>query len=313
MRYRHLGSSGLEVSEIGIGTNNFGGRMNYRQTQAVVHAAIDQGINLLDTADVYSAGVSERYIGRALAGGLRHKAVIATKAGMKWADGPHGAGGSRNRIIDGVNASLERLNTDYIDLFQMHRWDAATPIEETLRTLDDLVKAGKIRYIGNSNYTAWQVVDAAWTARTNGLTQFVSAQPEYSLVVRTPEAELLPACEKYGLGVLPYFPLAAGVLTGKYKKGTPPPTDTRLGKGTAQAAQRWLTDRNYDMVDRLTKVAEGRGHTIHELAFAWLLGRSVVSSVIAGASTPEQVAQNAKATEWRMTPADMAAVDEALK
>jgi aryl-alcohol dehydrogenase-like predicted oxidoreductase len=313
MQYRHLGNSGLEVSEVGIGTNNFGGRMNYRQTQAVVHAALDQGINLLDTADIYSMGVSERYIGRALAGGLRHKAVIATKFGMKWADGPHGLGGSRKRVMDAVDGSLERLQTDYIDLYQMHRWDPATPIEETLRALDDLVKAGKVRYIGNSNYTAWQVVEAAWTSKTLGLAQFVSAQPEYSLLVRGPEAELLPACEKYGLGVLPYFPLAAGFLTGKYKRGTPPPPDTRLGKMPAPAAQRRLADPNFDTLEKLTKFAGDRGHTMHELAFAWLLGRKAVSSVIAGASTPEQVADNAKTVAWRMTADDMKALDDAVK
>ncbi len=312
MLYRHLGNSGLEVSEIGIGTNNFGGRMDYRQTQAVVHAALDEGINLLDTADIYSAGVSERYIGRALAGGTRHKALIATKFGMKWADGPHGQGGSRQRIIEAVNGSLERLQTDYIDLYQIHRWDPVTPIEETLRALDSLVRDGKVRYLGCSNFAAWQVAESAWTARTCSLTPFVSAQPEYSLIQRAPEAELLPACEKYGLGVLPYFPLASGVLTGKYMRGTPPPPGTRLGRGTAQAAQRWLSDRNFEVVERLTKFADSRGHTVHELAFAWLLGRKVVSSVIAGASTPEQVSQNAKAADWRMTVDDMKALDEAV-
>jgi aryl-alcohol dehydrogenase-like predicted oxidoreductase len=313
MLYRHLGNSGLEVSEVGIGTNNFGGRMDYRQTQAVIHAALDAGINLFDTADIYSAGVSERYIGRALAGGQRHRAVIATKFGMKWADGPHGQGGSRKRVTDGVEGSLTRLQTDYIDLFQMHRWDAATPIEETLRALDDLVKAGKVRYIGCSNFSGWQIVESAWTAKTLGLTPFVSAQPEYSLLVRDAEKEVFPACEKYGLGVLPYFPLAMGFLTGKYKRGTPPSPDTRLGKLPAVAAQRRLTDANFDVLERLEKFAGDRGHTVHELAFAGLLGRPVISSVIAGASTPEQVAQNAKAADWRLTADDMKAVEAALK
>ncbi len=314
MLYRHLGNSGLEVSEAGIGTNNFGGRMNYRQSQAVIHAALDHGINLFDTADVYSMGVSERYIGRALrsASGGRQKAIVATKFGMKWADGPHGQGGSRQRIIEGVEASLTRLQTDYIDLYQVHRWDPATPVEETLRALDDLVRAGKVRYIGCSNFTGWQIVESAWTARTLHLTPFVSAQPEYSLVVRDIEAEVLPACEKYGLGILPYFPLALGFLTGKYQRGTPPPPDTRLGKLKA-AADRRLTDVNFDLLGRLEKFCGAHGHTVQELAFAWLLGHRAVSSVIAGASTAEQVAQNAKAIEWRLSPDDMKAVEAAVK
>lgn len=312
MLYRHLGNSGLEVSEVGMGTNNFGGRMNYRQTQAVVNAALDLGINLFDTADIYSMGVSERYIGRALASGLRHKAVVATKFGMKWADGPHGVGGSRKRVTDGVEGSLTRLQTDYIDLFQIHRWDPYTPIEETLRALDDLVRAGKVRYIGCSNFTGWQIVEAAWTAKVGGLTPFISAQPEYSLMVRDIEAEVMPACEKYGLGILPYFPLAMGFLTGKYKRGTPPPADTRLGKQPA-AAQRRLTNEAFDKIERLEKFCEERGHVVQELAFAWLLARKAVSSVIAGASTPDQVALNTKASDWRLTGDDMKAVEAALK
>jgi aryl-alcohol dehydrogenase-like predicted oxidoreductase len=312
MLYRHLGNSGLEVSEAGIGTNNFGGRMNYRQSQAVIHAALDHGINLFDTADTYSMGVSERYIGRAFSGGLRQKAIFATKFGMKWADGPHGQGGSRQRVTEGVEGSLARLQTDYIDLYQVHRWDPVTPVEETLRALDDLVRAGKVRYIGCSNFTGWQIVESAWTARVNHLTPFVSAQPEYSLVVRDIEAEVLPACEKYGLGILPYYPLAHGFLTGKYKRGEPPAASTRLGKLKA-AADRRLTDVNFELLGRLEKFCAGRGHTVQELAFAWLLGRRAVSSVIAGASTPEQVEQNAKAIEWRLSPDDMKAVDAAVK
>lgn len=314
MLYRHLGNSGLEVSESGIGTNNFGGRMNFRQSQAVILAALEAGINLFDTADIYSMGVSERYIGRALRSvtGGRRQAIVATKFGMKWADGPHGQGGSRLRVIEGVEGSLTRLQTDYIDLLQVHRWDPATPIEETLRALDDLVRAGKVRYIGCSNFTGWQIAESAWTARSLSLTPFVSAQPEYSLVVRDIEAEVLPACEKYGLGILPYFPLALGFLTGKYRRGEAPAATTRLGKLKA-AADRRLTDANFDLLDRLEKFCASRGHTVQELAFAWLLGHRAVSSVIAGASTPEQVAQNARAIEWRLSADDMKAVDAAVK
>ena len=306
MKYRHLGNSGLEVSEIGIGTNNFGGRLEYQQSEVVVHAALDQGITLFDTADTYSHGQSEQHIGRALKG-RRDQAVIATKAGMKWADGPHGVGASRKRILDGAEASLRRLQTDYIDLFQVHRQDTATPIEETLGALDSLVRDGKVRYVGCSNYDSWRIVEAMWTSRTSHLTPYVSCQPEYSLVVRDIERDILPACESYGLGILPYFPLAMGFLTGKYRRGEPVPEGVRLALAP-QAQPRRLTDANFDKLDKYEAFSKKHSRTVVELAFAWLLARKSVSSVIAGASNTAQVQQNAAACEWVLTPEEAAEV-----
>jgi aryl-alcohol dehydrogenase-like predicted oxidoreductase len=306
MKFRHLGNSGLEVSEIGIGTNNFGGRLEYAQSEVVIHAALDQGINLFDTADIYSHGQSEEHIGRALKG-RRDDAVIATKAGMKWADGPHGVGASRKRIIDGAEGSLRRLQTDYIDLFQVHRQDTATPIEETLSALDSLVRDGKVRYIGCSNYDSWRIVEAMWTSRTSNLASYVSCQPEYSLVVRDIERDILPACEAYGLGILPYFPLAMGFLTGKYRRGEPVPEGVRLAL-SPQAQSRRLTDDNFDRLEKYEAFSKERGKTVVELAFAWLLARKSVSSVIAGASNAEQVKQNAAACEWVLSADEAAEV-----
>lgn len=227
MKYRRLGASGLEVSEIGIGTNNFGGRLDADQSATVVHSALDNGINLFDTANIYSHGVSEEYLGKALAT-RREQAVVATKFGMQWADGPHGKGGSRKHIMDSVEGSLKRLRTEYIDLYQIHRQDPETPVDETLRALDDVIKSGKVRYIGCSNYDAWRISDAIWTSEHLGLARFVSSQPEYSMIVRDIETDILPACANYGLGILPYFPLAHGFLTGKYKRGQDVPEGTRL-------------------------------------------------------------------------------------
>ena len=310
MKFRHLGNSGLEVSEIGIGTNNFGGRLEYRESKAVVLAALDQGINLFDTANIYSHGVSEEYIGRALEG-RRHDAVIATKFGMRWSDGPHGQGGSRKHFMDSLEDSLRRLQTDYIDVYQIHMQDPATPIEETLRAFDDAVRDGKVRYIGCSNYDAWRIADAVRTSERLGLARFVSAQPEYSMVVRDIEADVLPACEYFGLGVLPYFPLAHGFLTGKYRKGEDVPPGTRLAL-SPQAQGKRLTDKNFDLLTRLDEFVSARGKTLAGLAFSWLLARPAVSSVIAGASNPEQVAQNAAACEWALSGEEMRELEALL-
>ncbi len=310
MKYRHLGASGLEVSETGIGTNNFGGRLDEGKSAAVVHAALNQGINLFDTANIYSHGVSEEYLGNALSD-RRSSALIATKFGMYWEDGPHGMGGSRKHIMDSLEGSLRRLRTDYVDLYQIHRQDPETPIDETLRALDDAVRQGKIRYIGCSNFDSWRIADAAWVSEHYGFTRFVSAQPEYSMLVRDIEAEILPACEHFGLGVLPYFPLAHGLLTGKYRRGEDVPEGTRLAL-TPAAQERRLTDQNFDVLDRLQAFVSSRDRTLVELAFAWLLGHQSVSSVIAGASNPDQVAQNAAAAEWVLTPDEMSELDELL-
>ncbi len=310
MKYRRLGASGLEVSETGIGTNNFGGRLDADQSAAVVHAALDHGINLFDTANIYTHGVSEEYLGKALKG-RRSEALIATKFGMLWEEGPHGKGASRKHIMDSLDGSLKRLGTDHVDLYQVHRQDPDTPIEETLRALDDVVRAGKVRYIGCSNYDAWRIADAMWTSEHRGLARFVSAQPEYSMVVRDIEAEILPACERFGLGILPYFPLAHGLLTGKYSRGEEVPEGTRLAL-TPAAQSRRLTDQNFDALDRLDSFVSERGHSLVELAFAWLLAHGAVSSVIAGASNPQQVAQNAAAADWVLSAEEMTELEELL-
>jgi len=306
MEYRRLGQSGLKVSEVGLGCNNFGMRIDQEATTAVVNACFDHGVTFFDTADVYGGTKSEVMLGEAL-NGKRQQVVLATKWAMAApADQP---AGSRRYIVSAVEASLKRLKTDYIDLYQMHRPDPDTPIEETLSALDDLVSAGKVRYIGNSNYTGWQIADADWAAKTAHTARFVSAQNNYSLLERKVEFEVTPACERFGLGVLPFFPLASGLLTGKYKRGEAPAEGTRLAAMGARAAQA-LNDKNFDKVEALEAWAGERGHTILELAFAWLLGHGVVSSVIAGATKPEQVAANAATAGWKLTPAEVEEVSK---
>ena len=304
MKMRRLGTSGLKVSEVGLGCNNFGMRIDEAQTQAVVDAAIEAGITLFDTADIYGGTQSEVLLGKAL-GTRRRDIVLATKFGMQIGKGGHRRGGSRRWIMNAAEDSLRRLGTDYIDLYQQHQPDADTPVDETLRALDDLVTQGKVRYIGNSNYTGWQIADADWTA--SGQSRFVSAQNLYSLVERKSAFEVLPACEHFGLGFLPFFPLASGLLSGKYRRGEPPPEGTRLAAWGPRGAQA-MSEANFDKVEALSAWAEARDHTILELAFAWLLGQPVVSSVIAGATSPEQVRANAATAEWRLTPEEVAEV-----
>ncbi|MBJ7413082.1 MAG: aldo/keto reductase [Phenylobacterium sp.] len=306
MRVRRLGNSGLKVSVVGLGCNNFGMRIDAAQTQAVVDAAIDAGITLFDTADIYGGTKSEEFLGKAL-GKRRRDIVLATKFGMPVGQDPRKRGGSRRWIMQAVEDSLRRLGTDYIDLYQHHQPDPDTPVDETLRALDDLVTQGKVRYLGNSNYTGWQIADADWTAA--GQTRFVSAQNLYSLLERDVEREVLPACEHFGLGFLPFFPLASGLLSGKYRRGEPPPEGTRLQAWGARG-EAAMSDTNFDRIEALESWARERGHTILELAFAWLLGHEVVSSVIAGATTPEQVKTNAATAAWRLTPDE---VDEVSK
>jgi aryl-alcohol dehydrogenase-like predicted oxidoreductase len=308
MDHRRLGDSGLKVSEIGLGCNNYGMRVDQAGTNAVIDAAIEHGVTFLDTADVYGGqGKSEEMIGNALKG-KRHQVVLGTKFAMSMG-APDKQGGSRRYVIEAVEASLKRLQTDYIDLYQMHRPDPETPIEETLSVLDDLVTQGKVRYIGNSNYSGWQIADADWTARDERLTRFVSAQNNYSLLERRVEHEVTPSCERFGLGVLPYFPLASGLLSGKYKRGEAPPEGTRLAAMGARAQQA-MNDKNFDKLEALEGWASERGHTLLELAFAWLLGHPVVSSVIAGATRPEQVAANAATASWKLTLQDVAEVSK---
>ena len=308
MQLRNLGQSGLRVSTIGLGCNNFGGRIGLEATRAVIHKALDLGITLFDTADTYGErGGSETLMGQIL-GDDRKRIVLATKFAMPMDDVGVKVGGSRRYIMQAVEDSLRRLRTDWIDLYQMHQTDPRTPIEETLRALDDLVRQGKVRYIGCSNFAAWQVVEATWTAQSNGLNPFVSHQDEYSLVFRKPEAELMPASRKYGLGMLPYFPLASGLLTGKYRRNAAMPADARLTK-TARLADRYLTERNWQIAEELGDFVEARGRTMLELAFSWLLAQAPVTSVIAGATLPEQLEQNVKAGTWALDAEDLAEID----
>jgi aryl-alcohol dehydrogenase-like predicted oxidoreductase len=308
MKLRRLGTSGLKVSEVGLGCNNFGMRIDEKATQGVVDAALDAGITFFDTADIYGGTKSEEFLGKAL-GKRRGDIVLATKFGMAIGGDERKKGGSRRWIMTAVEDSLRRLGTDWIDLYQFHAPDADTPIDETLRALDDLVTQGKVRYIGNSNFTGWQIADADWTAA--GGTRFVSAQNLYSLLERKVEFEVLPACEHFGLGFLPFFPLASGLLSGKYKRGEAPPDDSRLAAWGARGAAA-MSDKNFDKVEKLEAWAAERGHTILELAFAWLLGHEVVSSVIAGATTPEQVKTNAATAAWELTPEEVKEVGDLI-
>lgn len=312
MEYRNLGRSGLQVSVVGLGCNNFGGRLDEAQTKAVIDQCIEEGITFFDTSDIYGGrGRSEEFMGPALRP-HRRNVVIATKCAGPMGEGPYWSGLSRKYIIEAVEASLRRLETDYIDLFQVHFPDPKTPIDETLHALDDLVRDGKIRYIGSSNFKAWQVVEAEWVSRTEHISRFISAQNEHSLLQRAPEAELIPACQQYGIGLLPFFPLASGFLTGKYRPNEVPPEGTRLGAPNSPMASRILNEGNFDMLLKLEKFAEDRGRSMIELAFSWLASKPVVGSVIAGATKPEQVTQNAKAAEWRLTREEMTEVDEIM-
>ena len=302
MKYRRLGTSGLRVSVLGLGCNTFGRFADADQTARIVHTALDQGVNFFDTADIYSAGTSEEFLGRALAG-RRHQAVVATKVNGATGDGPNDRGSSRAHIMDGVHASLRRLGMGHIDLLQLHNWDPKTPIEESLAALDDLVRQGKVRYIGCSNFTGWQLVWSLWVSDRRGWASFVSTQPEYSLLARGIEAELLPACQAFGVGVIPYFPLAGGLLTGKYKEGAPAPSGTR-GYQSERFERRFMTPRNFTIVRSLEAWAAERGHTVAELAVAWLLARPAVSTVITGTTRPEQVVANVNAAAWELTAAE---------
>lgn len=314
MEYRNLGRSGLQVSVVGLGCNNFGRRADLETTRAVVHKALDLGINLLDTADVYGgAGLSEEFLGQALEG-RRREVVLATKFANPMGEGPMNRGGSRRYIMAAAEASLRRLKTDYIDLYQMHAPDPKTPIEETLRALEDLVRQGKVRYIGHSNFAGWQAAEAHYVAEKLNTTPFVSAQNEYNLLNRRIERELVPACEAYGLGILPYFPLASGFLTGKYRQDQPLPEGARLSSpAAAPMANGILTPKNYEMLGKLEAFAGQRGKSMTELAFGWLATQPFVPSVIAGATKPEQVEQNAAAGAWRLSAEEMAEVDSLTK
>lgn len=308
MDYRRLGHSGLWVSAVGIGCNNFGAKCDEAATRAVVHACLDAGITLFDTADMYgNRGGSETLLGRIL-GHHRKDIVLASKFGLPMGEGPYLNGAGRHYIMRAVEDSLRRLRTDHLDLYQVHRPDPATPIEETLRALDDLVRDGKVRYVGCSNFAGWQLAEAEWAARAGGTVRFISAQNEYSLVDRRIEGELVPAANSYGVGILPYFPLANGLLTGKYQRNHAMPDGARMTERPTRAEE-VLTDRNWTIAEKVADYAAARGHSLLEAAIGWLASQDHVPSVIAGATTAEQVAQNAAAADWRMTAEEIADIN----
>jgi len=307
MEYRRLGSSGLKVSEVGLGGNNFGWWADEKTSITVINQALDMGVNFIDTADMYDRGHSEEFVGKAVKG-KRTQVIIATKFGNAMGDGPNERGGSRYYIMKAVDSSLKRLQTDYIDLYQMHVPDTTTPIEETLRALNDLVRAGKVRYIGCSNFAAWQLCEALWISKVNNLQSFVTVQPQYNLLDRRIERELVPCCQAYGIGIIPYSPLAGGFLTGKYRQGEEPPPDGRLS-GPNPAFRRVFTEANWEKLAKLEAFVAERGHTVGELAIAWLLAKPWISTVIAGARKIEQVSANVAAGEWKLTAEEVAEVE----
>jgi aryl-alcohol dehydrogenase-like predicted oxidoreductase len=307
MEFRRVGNSGLVVSVVGLGTNNFGMKLDLAQTREVVDAALENGITLFDTADSY--GASEERLGEILQG-RRDDVILATKFGSDvrkrgLSNGEDwGARGSRRYVVRAVESSLRRLRTDWIDLYQLHWPDPATPIEETLAALDDLVRAGKVRYLGSSNMRGWQVAEAEWTARTRHLHRFVSAQNEYSLLNRGIETELVPALQEYRIGLLPYFPLASGLLTGKYRRGAAAPQNSRLANRPEQ-----LTDDAFDKVEALESFAKQRGVSILDVAIGGLAAQPAVASVIAGATSRDQVERNVAAGRWQPSREDLAELD----
>jgi aryl-alcohol dehydrogenase-like predicted oxidoreductase len=311
MEFRNLGRSGLRVSAAGLGCNNFGMKLDEAGTAAVVHAAIDAGITLFDTADMYGGrGGSETHMGAVL-GAKRKDIVLASKFGMDMDDTGRKRGGSRGYMMKAVEDSLRRLRTDWLDLYQLHQPDPLTPIDETLRALDDLVRQGKVRYIGCSNLPAWQMVEAHFAAELANVGGFVSAQEEYNLLNRAIEKDVLPVARRYGYGLLPYFPLASGLLTGKYKRDAMP-EGARLTTAPKFANRTYVTDANWAKVEKLDTFAAEHGHSLLELAFAWLLAEPLTASVIAGATRPEQIASNVAAAGWKLTADEKGAVGAIL-
>jgi aryl-alcohol dehydrogenase-like predicted oxidoreductase len=305
METRSLGPSGIQTSVVGLGANNFGRRVDLAQTRAVIDAALEEGVTFIDTADSYGRGLSEEYLGEVLVG-RREQVVLATKFGMDMGDGK-GPRGSRAYIIQAVEASLRRLRTDVIDVYWYHRPDGVTPIAETLETLDQLVRAGSVRAIGASNFDAAEIAEADTIARERGFTPFTAIQNEYSLLAREAEGDALPVCERLGLGFVPFFPLASGLLTGKYRPGEAGPAGARLSDRDQIA-----TDAQFALIAALQEYADAHGVSLLDVAIGALLANTTVSSVIAGATRPDQVAANAAATRWRPTAQDLAQLRELL-
>ncbi|GAB3115153.1 aldo/keto reductase [Aestuariicella hydrocarbonica] len=308
MHKRNVGNSGLKVSSIGLGCNNFGLTLDASASQAIIQRALDLGVTLFDTAPVYGQewGLSETILGQAL-GARRQQAVIVSKFGMTPDFTVRDS--SRRGIIQGLEDSLRRLNTDYIDLYMLHWPDASTPMEETLRALDDIIRSGKARYIGCCNLPAWQVVEAKWLSKTDKLHEFIVAQDEYSLINQSAQHKLMPALEQYGMGLMPYTPLANGLLTGKYSANAAQPDGTRLSKNLWNMGDRYLTEANLQLTEKLTAFAQERGHTLLELAIAWLLAQPAVCSVIAGTTKLEQLEMNIAASDWQLSQIDLQQIE----
>jgi aryl-alcohol dehydrogenase-like predicted oxidoreductase len=310
MEYRQLGNSGVRVSVIGLGTNRFGSPMLSQEgVNNIIDAALDLGVNLIDSSNSYQEGRSEETLGHALKGRW-DKFVVATKFFFPAGEGPNDRGASRYHLMNAVEASLRRLQSDHIDLYYLHRWDETTPIEETLRALDDLIHQGKVRYIGASSFASWQLAHANLLAEVRGWTPFVVIQSHYHMLEREVEREMLPYCRAHQVGFIPYFPLAGGFLTGKYKRGQPAPPGSR-GESNSYV-QKYMTEANYDKIEQLGAWAEARGRGLNELAQAWLLAQSQVCSVISGATKPEQFLSNVKAADWTLTTEDLAEIDVIL-
>jgi aryl-alcohol dehydrogenase-like predicted oxidoreductase len=309
MQTRKLGAAGPDVSIVGLGANNFANRSDFAASERVVNKALELGITLIDTADNYgNRGGSEEYLGRIL-GARRKHIVLATKFGLPMDSSGSMRGASRRYAMQAVEASLRRLNTDWIDLYQVHFPDGQTPIEETLRALDDLIKSGKVRFIGCSNFSAAQLADALRTSQRNNIASFVTCQDEYNLLERDLEQDRLPIMRQHGLGLLPYFPLASGLLTGKYQQHAPLPSGTRFAGNVPRGKDAFLNARNWRIVEALSAFAAQRGHTLLELAMSWLASRPYLASIIAGATRPEQVEQNVAAVNWVLSAPDLAEID----
>ena len=312
MEYRNLGKSGLKVPVLGLGGNTFGWYVDQQGSAAVINRALELGINFIDTADMYDRGRSEEYIGQTLKG-KRTQVIIASKFAAEMGESPNDRGASRWYMMKAVEASLKRLNTDYIDLYQVHFPDPVTPIEETLRALDDLVRAGKVRYIGCSNFAAWQLSEALWISCVHNLNSFVTVQTKYNLLERQIEQELVPCCNAHGIGIIPWGPLAGGFLTGKYRRGEQPPAPSpgkRPSKAYNHLYKSVITDGNWERLSKLENFAKIRGHEVGELAIAWLLSHPWLSTVITGATRPEQLDMNVAGANWKLTPEEVAQVEQ---
>ncbi|MFC2004992.1 aldo/keto reductase [Chloroflexota bacterium] len=310
MEYRKLGNSGLIVSEIGLGGNNFGGRADKEISIDIINHALEMGVNFIDSAEMYTEGRCEEIVGQAVKG-KRSQFIIATKFGHPATLGPNQRGGSRSYILNAVDASLRRLNTDYIDLYYIHYPDSETPILETMRTMDELVRIGKVRYIACSNFAPWQLNDALWTSKVHNLESFITVQSKYHMLERSIERELVPCCKTHGIGVIPWGPLASGFLTGKYHRGQEIPSGMRFANPLAIYSDT-LTDANFDKLAKLEAFANERGHSIGELAISWLLSYPWLGSVIAGAMNIKQLSANVAATGWTLSTEDKLEIDKLL-